>query len=194
MANRCSALKQSSRAILILCCCVLGFITGCSKKAISDPQDPYESFNRKMFAVNNAVDRITLRPVSVVYTHIIPSPLRRMIHRFFANLDTVPTIVNDILQGRGTFAASDSWRLIFNSTIGIGGLFDPATHFGLPPHNNDFGLTLHRWGAEGTYSTPFGGSYLPWVPLVRQETNSHLIVPLKGVLYRRYLRRVPYHV
>lgn len=148
MINSYPAMKKTIHTALILTGIGLGILTGCAKKPATDPQDPYESFNRKIFAINNVVDHVTLRPISVTYTHVVPSTLQRMIHRFFANLDTVPTIINDLLQGRGRFAASDAGRLVFNSTIGIGGLFDPANRMGLPPHSNDFGLTLNRWGAK----------------------------------------------
>lgn len=141
-------LKKLTRTAIVLIGIAFGILTGCAKKPITSRQDPYESFNRKVFATNNVIDRVTLRPISITYSHIVPSPLKRMIHRLFANLDTIPTIINDLLQGRGRFAASDAGRLVFNSTIGIGGLFDPAKHMGLPPHNNDFGITLNHWGAK----------------------------------------------
>lgn len=125
-------------------------IIGCSKQPLltHDPQDPYEGFNRRVNSFNQVVDKVTLKPITVAYTHVIPSPLRHMIHQFFNNLNEIPTIINDLLQAKGTYAASDTWRLLINSTVGIGGLFDPASRTGLPPHDNNFGLTLYNWGAK----------------------------------------------
>ena len=123
----------------------------CSCANPQNPQDPYEKFNRNIYGFNHGLDRIILRPLAVAYDFILPNFVRHGISNFFNNIELIGTIPNDVLQGRGTYAASDLWRLLINSTVGIGGIFDPATAAGLPPHYEDFGLTLATWGAKDSY-------------------------------------------
>lgn len=108
--------------------------------------DPYETFNRSTFILNDKVDVYIMKPIATVYNKIIPKPLNAGIHNFFLNIGNLPTIANDILQLHFYQALSDLWRLTINTTIGIGGLFDVAARIGLDPYTNDFGLTLARWG------------------------------------------------
>lgn len=110
--------------------------------------DPYEKFNRHVFAFNMALDKHVFRPIAHGYDVIMPVPIRKGISNFFANLDMLNTIPNDLLQGKTAYFTADTWRFILNSTLGIGGLFDVATRFGLPKHHEDFGLTLAYWGGE----------------------------------------------
>lgn len=115
--------------------------------AFSSNKDPYETFNRPMFAINDWLDRWILKPIAVLYTKITPKPLAKGISNAYNNIDTVPTILNDILQANFYQAINDSWRLGINTTIGIAGLFDVAAAIGLEPNNKqDFGLTLAQWG------------------------------------------------
>ena len=109
--------------------------------------DPYESFNRKLFAFNNVADSLLLRPATVTYTHVVPTFMRQGVHNFFNNIAAVTDVSNDILQGKGAFAISDTYRFLINSTWGIGGTIDVAQAFTFPPHQEDFGLTLATWGA-----------------------------------------------
>lgn len=109
-------------------------------------QDPYEKFNRGTFIFNEKIDLFFLKPIATLYNAIMPRPLNRGIHNVFNNINTVSTIVNDILQVHFYQAANDIWRLGINTTLGIGGLFDVAGRIGLEPYSNDFGLTLATWG------------------------------------------------
>lgn len=111
-----------------------------------NPKDPYEPFNRVMFKFNDCVDRFILKPVTFLYVKITPKPLAKGLTNVYNNIDTVPTVINDVLQGNFYQATSDAWRLGINSTVGIGGLFDVATRVGLEYNAEDFGLTLARWG------------------------------------------------
>lgn len=114
--------------------------------------DPLERFNRAMFKFNETLDVILFRPVATLYNKIMPRPLNRGIHNAFANINTIPTIANDILQLHFYQMSSDFWRLLINSTIGVGGLFDVAGRMGLKLYENDFGLTLARYGwVDSTY-------------------------------------------
>src|SRR3990167_3644799 len=126
---------------ICLCCIFSGILTSCAKKP-ADPHDPLESFNRAMFAFNMDIDHMVYRPITKVYTTITPRPLRKGVTNVFANLSELTTIPNDILQGKFKYAAIDLWRLIINTTVGVGGLFDVATRIGLPKHYEDFGMTL----------------------------------------------------
>jgi len=110
--------------------------------------DPYEKFNRAMFGFNSKIDKFILIPVAKGYDTVTPTPIRKGVTNFFANVDMLTTIPNDLLQGKTAYFVADTWRFLINSTIGIGGLFDVATRVGLPKHSEDFGLTLAYWGGE----------------------------------------------
>lgn len=112
----------------------------------SHPKDPYEKFNRVMFNINEFVDKAVLKPVATLYLKVVPKPLVKGFSNVYRNIDNVPTVFNDVLQANFYQATSDSWRLLINSTLGVGGLFDVAQKMGLEPNTEDFGLTLARWG------------------------------------------------
>ena len=120
-------------------------LTGCAHKG-PNPLDPYEPFNRKVHNFNMAFDSILLKPPAKLYQAVIPRQIRKGINNAFNNLDMLPTIANDILQAEGKWAIKDSWRFVINSSLGVGGLFDVAEKFSLPPHYNDLGLTFAKWG------------------------------------------------
>lgn len=108
--------------------------------------DPWEKFNRKVHTFNNAVDRSVARPLATAYTHVVPRFARTGISNFFSNLRAPVTITNQLLQGRGADAWDSLGRFLMNSTLGIGGLFDPASKAMVPRRNEDFGQTLGAWG------------------------------------------------
>jgi phospholipid-binding lipoprotein MlaA len=111
-----------------------------------NPNDPYEPFNRVMYNFNDFIDHAVLKPLATAYNAIIPTPLRKGISNIFRNLDTIPTVINDVLQLNMYQAVSDGWRLAINSSFGIGGLFEVAESMGLERNTEDFGLTLAQWG------------------------------------------------
>lgn len=125
--------------------------------------DPYESFNRKVFAVNESVDQNFAEPVAKGYVAVVPEPLRDGIHNGLTNLNEPVTLANDILQGKPGHAAQTLGRIAVNSTIGLAGLVDVATPMGIPPHTEDFGETLGMWGVgDGPYIVlPFFGPSNP---------------------------------
>jgi phospholipid-binding lipoprotein MlaA len=114
----------------------------------ADPSDRFERFNRSVYSFNRAIDHAVLRPVARTYVKITPAPARHSVSNFLSNLDYPVTIVNDFLQGKIHHGLSDVGRFGVNTVVGIGGLFDPASHWGLEKHNEDFGLTLARWGVR----------------------------------------------
>lgn len=118
----------------------------------TNPRDPMEGFNRGVFAFNEGVDKVILKPVAQGYVAVAPVPVRTGVGNFFANVEDALIAVNNLLQGKVPDAASDVSRLVINSTLGILGLFDVASEMGLEKHNEDFGQTLGRWGVgTGAY-------------------------------------------
>jgi phospholipid-binding lipoprotein MlaA len=112
------------------------------------PQDPWESWNRGVYKVNDKLDRAVLKPVAKGYVRVVPSPIRTGVTNFFANLNMTTVMFNDALQGKLRAAGTDLGRFLLNSTVGLGGILDPATPAGLAHNNNDFGLTLGHWGVH----------------------------------------------
>jgi phospholipid-binding lipoprotein MlaA len=112
------------------------------------PQDPWESWNRGVYKVNDALDRAVAKPVTKTYVRAVPPPVRTGVSNFFANLRTPTVMINDALQGKFRAAANDLARFVMNSTVGVGGLLDPATAAGLDHNEEDFGQTLGHWGVH----------------------------------------------
>lgn len=114
--------------------------------------DPLEPLNRGMYFVNEGVDTLVLRPAAEAYRIFLPPEVRTAIRNVLANLRTPVILVNDVLQGDTHRAATTMGRFLVNTTVGIGGIFDRATDFGLLGHTEDFGQTLAVWGMpEGPY-------------------------------------------
>ena len=111
-------------------------------------QDPLEGFNRQMWAVNMALDKAAVKPVTVAYRTVTPKPAQRGLRRILANLGEPFSFVNALLQGKPDQAARTFGRFVVNTTIGVGGLADHATAFGLPEESEDFGQTLAVWGVN----------------------------------------------
>lgn len=120
-------------------------VTGCAHKG-TNPVDPFEPYNRKVHNFNMAFDATMLRPPAKFYKAVVPGKVRKGINNAYNNLDLIPSVANDVLQAEGKWAIRDSWRFVINSTLGVAGFFDVANTFGLPPHSNDLGLTLAKWG------------------------------------------------
>ncbi len=114
--------------------------------------DPFESTNRGVLAFNRQVDKWILDPVTEAYQFVVPKPARNAISRFFLNLGSTKTLVNDCLQLEWKDAGTTAARLVVNSTVGVVGLFDVAEKIGLPGHESDFGQTL---ALAGTPSGPY---------------------------------------
>ena len=122
--------------------------------------DPLEPLNRKVLVFNAVVDRLAVRPVARVWRSALPAPVQAGLGNVLENLREPRTAINQLLQGRPALAVSDTARFLVNSTLGIGGLFDPAARMGLAHHQEDFGQTLAAWGfGHGPYlMVPFAGS------------------------------------
>lgn len=125
----------------------------------SDPRDPWERMNRVTYRFNDGFDRAIAKPVARGYRKVTPHFVQTGIGNFFDNLESPVIMVNDLLQGQFKAFASDTGRLLMNTTLGIGGLLDPATAAGLDKNDRDFGQTLGKWGLKtGPYFViPFLG-------------------------------------
>lgn len=132
---------------------VLALLAGCAAPAPVEPySDPDEARNRQIHDFNRGVDRLVFKPASGAYGGILPGPVRQGVSNFAANLDGPGDVVNSVLQGRIGPAVENTLRFAVNTTIGIGGLFDPARAMGIEGRSTDFGETLHVWGVpEGAY-------------------------------------------
>lgn len=117
--------------------------------------DPWESWNRKVFAFNDKLDTAVLKPVATAYVEVVPSPVRQGIGNFFGNISDAWSAVNLLLQGRVKAGLEQGMRFAVNSTFGLVGLIDIATDAGLEKNSQDFGKTLGKWGM-GT------GAYIVW--------------------------------
>ncbi len=125
--------------------------------------DPLEPFNRVMWDLNMALDKVILRPVTWIYRTIIPSPLRQVVTNIYANAKTPLVIVNALLQGEPNRAGIATKRFLANTVLGLGGIADPATAFEIPVIDEDFGQTLAVWGwqSEPYLVLPFIGPSNP---------------------------------
>jgi phospholipid-binding lipoprotein MlaA len=115
-------------------------------------KDPWEGFNRKMFAVNNAIDGAVLVPAAKVYRATTHKKQRKGLRNLLANARTPAILINDLLQGEFKRAGETASRFVVNTTIGFGGMGDPAERMGIAQHSEDFGQTLAVWGvSSGPY-------------------------------------------
>lgn len=108
--------------------------------------DPWEKWNRKVHRFNNGVDRYVAKPLATAYVNVVPRPVRNGVHNFFDNLRQPLTVVNSVLQGKPGEGWDALGRFLINSTVGVAGVFDVATHDQVPNTREDFGQTLGVWG------------------------------------------------
>ena len=140
--------------------------------------DPYERTNRKVHDVVDRVDRHTLSPLARGYRRVTPNWLERGVSNVFLNMRTVPSAINGFLQGKPGAGMTDLARVVINSTIGIGGFFDVATHMDLRYQEEDFGQTLAVWGVTRS-------RYI-YVPFLGPST----LRDLPSTLVRSYIPRL----
>jgi phospholipid-binding lipoprotein MlaA len=150
---------MSRRALLVAFAPFL-FLGGCAT-APSDPaalaafkanNDPWEPFNRKVFAFNQVFDQILMKPIAKGYVRVVPRPGRDALRNVVANLHEPIVFGNNVLQGQFRRAETTLGRFIIDSTLGLGGLFDVAKQNGLKRQTGDVGQTLYVWGVrDGPY-------------------------------------------
>jgi len=147
---------------LVLVCAVGLLAAGCASSENQEAaaaDDPLEPMNRYFFDFNQKLDRNAALPAATFYTATMPNPARRGIHNFLDNLGGPVNVVNDILETQFGNAGKAAARFLVNTTIGVAGIFDMATDWGLPARNRDFGETLGGYGVpQGPYLVlPFRG-------------------------------------
>jgi phospholipid-binding lipoprotein MlaA len=151
--------KRLMRRVIGLAAAVvaLGLLGGCATS--TSRKDPAEGFNRAVFAFNEGLDTVLIKPVAKGYDAAMPLPARTGVGNFFGNIADIFIGVNNLLQGKPGDAVNDGGRFLINSTVGILGIFDVASEMGMDKHNEDFGQTFGRWGAgPGAYVVlPFFG-------------------------------------
>lgn len=161
--------------------------------------DPWENWNRKVFAFNDAVDSAVIRPVATFYANVVPSFMRTGVTNFFGNFADAWSAVNNLLQFKLADTGQDVARVSTNTLFGLGGLIDVATVAGIDSQREDFGQTLGRWGVKpGPYvvwplfgpSTLRDSVALPvdryWGPaLAFADTNTQIALASLGLLNER---------
>lgn len=114
--------------------------------------DPWEGFNRSMYKFNFYFDKYLFLPVVNSYEYVAPVFVQQRVSSFFGNIGEIRNFTNSLFQLKGGESVTTLSRFLTNSTLGLGGLFDPATEFGLERAYQDFGKTLGVWGmASGPY-------------------------------------------
>jgi phospholipid-binding lipoprotein MlaA len=179
------------RAGLGLTLLALALLAGCATVAHPDPRDPWESYNRGMTKFNDAVDGAIFKPAATVYKDAVPQPVRTGVGNFFGNLGDAWSFVNNVLQGKPEGALSSFWRVVINTTIGLGGILDPATEMRLQRHRQDFGQTLGYWGVPaGPYLVLpiLGSSSLRDTVALPVDLKGHPIAQIHDVPVRNSLR------
>lgn len=122
-------------------------LAGCATTGEGDPRDPFEGWNRGVYKFNDKFDDYLARPVAQTYEDWVPREVRDRVRNFFGNLADPFIGINNMLQGKISEGFDDWSRFILNTTVGLVGIHDVATDFGLEKHNEDFGQTFGRWGA-----------------------------------------------
>ncbi|NYS79815.1 MULTISPECIES: VacJ family lipoprotein [Halomonadaceae] len=148
LSNDKTTLSWRSKGLPLLLVALLAS-GGCASTQTAEntnPDDPWEGFNRKVFAFNDVLDRYALKPVARGYRTLTPDPVETGVGNFFSNLGEVRTALNSVLQGKPANAGLATSRFLINSTVGIGGLLDYATLMEVTADKEDFGQTLAVWG------------------------------------------------
>ena len=157
--------------LFVICVILQGCATAPKKDDPDlDPVDPHEKVNRASYDLTDRVDRLIFEPVVNVYIDYVPNAAQRSIGNFYDNLSYPNVVLNDFLQGKVRQGLQDSLRFFVNSSVGLFGLFDMATHMGLQKHDEDFGQTLGVWGVN---------------------TGSYLFIPFLGPSSERDVSSIP---
>jgi|SRR5579871_815095 len=166
------------------------FLSACASHPTQEAlaaNDPFEPTNRATFKLNQKLDKYFVIPTVGAYIFIVPNWGRTRVHDLLDNLSLPVTFANDILQGEFKLGGQTLERFAMNATMGLGGLFDPATRFHIPNHGNDFGVTLGVWGIrEGPYEVlPLLGPNNP------RDTvgfvTDYYIDPLHWIRYKQHI-------
>lgn len=174
MRNTNSIINHKYLIVIVLFFCATIF-QGCATTSKNsdqdlDPIDPHEKVNRASYDFTDRVDRVVFEPIVNTYIDYVPDAAQRSIGNFYDNLSYPNVVLNVFLQGKVKQGFQDSLRFFVNSSIGLFGLFDMATHMGLQKHDEDFGQTLGVWGVN---------------------TGSYLFIPFLGPSSERDVSSIP---
>ena len=166
--------RCAGKALALLTC--LFALVGCStvdpaRIGAGNPRDPWEGWNRNVFAFNEALDENLLKPVATAYDAVVPRVVRQGVENFFNNFADAWSAVNNLLQGKFERAFTDVVRVGTNTVLGLGGVLDIASEAGIEHTYEDFGQTLGRWG--------FGpGPYVVWPLFGPSNVRESFALPL----------------
>jgi phospholipid-binding lipoprotein MlaA len=161
---------------LIFCMIALALFQVPALYAQSNPQDPLEGFNRRVFDFNLTLDKHLVEPVASTYVRAVPEPLRNMVGNFFGNIGDIWSATNHLLQGKPGQAFHMVGRVFINTSVGLFGVLDVATVSGVERHSEDFGQTLGVWGVKS-------GPYIV-LPLLGSSTlRDAVAMPLDRSIY-----------
>jgi phospholipid-binding lipoprotein MlaA len=146
-------------------------LAGC---ATTQNPDPLEAVNRKAFALNEGLDKVVLKPAATAYRAVVPAPVRSGVSNFFSNLGDPWSGINLMLQGRVKDGLSDIARFGTNTTVGLLGIMDVATDWGMPRHGQSFSDTLGAWGVGG-------GAYLVLPLLGPSDVRGAAAIPVNNM-------------
>ena len=170
-----SSIVNHNHIIIIVLSLFFTILQGCATTTKNsdphlDPVDPHEQINRASYDFTDKVDRTVFVPIVNAYIDYVPDAAQRSIGNFYDNLSYPNVMLNSFLQGKVKQGAEDTLRFFVNSTVGMFGFFDMATHMGLQKHDEDFGQTLGVWGVN---------------------TGSYLFIPLLGPSSERDVTNIP---
>ncbi len=169
MPDRIQSWQRWALAVLVLACTACATVP--SVVTAPNKADPWEEWNRRVFAFNEELDDVILKPVATVYAAILPPIVRRGIGNFYANIADAWSAVNNLLQGKPVEAFEVAFRFGVNTVFGFAGVLDIASEMDIERHYEDFGQTLGVWGL-GT------GAYLVWPLLGPSTERDSLAIPL----------------
>ncbi len=154
-------LQHLRLAAVVTVCAVLGACASTPEEI--EQNDPFEPIKRQIFEINHKLDSRVAIPAATFYKSATPAPIREHLHYFLTNLHLPVTFANDVLQGHFERSGEAIGRFAVNSTLGVAGVFDVATGWGMPYHSEDFGQTMGYYGVgEGPYMViPLGGPACP---------------------------------
>jgi len=161
--------SRIAAAALLAACIVLSGCASTTKRGAID--DPFEPFNRAMYAVNEPLDKYFARPIAEAYVAIVPSLIRQGVTNYVNNIDDFFSAINGLLQGKLDKAGNDMGRVMINSAFGFGGLIDIASSGDIPRGMEDFGQTFGYWGIP---QGPF--LFVPlWGPTTVRDGSGELL-------------------
>ena len=165
MASVSKSMATGARRSVAAAALAAALVGGCASgdTGAAEVWDPIETPNRFIFSFNRAIDVIAIRPVTVLYRDWVPEKAQKGIRNVLDNLGEPVTAINEVFQGDPSRAATTVARFLVNSTIGVAGLFDVATSFGLTRTKEDAGQTIGLWAGKGV--EPENGGFYLMLPL-----------------------------